>query len=134
MTKNGAKLTHAKQHSSRENASNMDTKEIKQINQIKLEILFEKESEYGTNHFFQVSDITHLQELVEVGKTMEILIWEYNGKFLLKINAVKVETQIENGFKKHVLYIMGSSFSKYDFQKGGGQFTGYSISEINKNN
>ena len=54
MTKNGAKLTHAKQHYSREKVSNMPTKEVKQINQVKITYLSEKENEYGTNHFFQV--------------------------------------------------------------------------------
>ena len=35
--------------------------------------------------------------------------------------------------KKDHPYIMGLSFSKYDFQKNGEQITGYSISETNKN-
>ena len=49
---------------------------------------------------------------------MKTPIWEYNGKFYLGINAVRIkEAQVENGFKKDVPYIMGLSFSKYDFQK-----------------
>ena len=44
MTKNGAKLTHAKQHHSRENTFNMDTKEIKQVKEIKLKYLSEKQN------------------------------------------------------------------------------------------
>ena len=56
MTKN-----KKKQHSSREKASNMDTKEVKQIKEIKLKYLSEKENEYGTNHFFQVLYVTPLQ-------------------------------------------------------------------------
>ena len=64
---------------------------------------------------------------------MEIPIWEYNNKFYLEINAVKVkEARFEHGFKKDVPYIMDLTFTKYDFQKGGEQITGYSISEINK--
>ena len=39
---------------------------------------------------------------------MEIPIWEYNNKFYLEINAVKVkEAKVEHGFKKipHTLWI-----------------------------
>ena len=37
---------------------------------------------------------------------MTIPIWEYNGKFYLKINAVNVkEAQVENGFKQIYIYI-----------------------------
>ena len=62
---------------------------------------------------------------------MEKPIWEYNGKYYLKINAVKVkELPVEAVFKKGNPYIIDFTFSKYDFQKGGEQITGYSISEI----
>ena len=102
MTKN--KQKHS---SSKENASNMAMKEIKEIKEIKLKYLFEKEYEYGTNHFFQLLGITPLQELIELRKAMEMPIWEYNNKFYLKINAVKAkEAKVENGFKKDVPYIM----------------------------
>ena len=43
----------------------MHTKEIKQIKRNKLKHLSEKENEYGTNHFFDVLDITPLQDLIE---------------------------------------------------------------------
>ena len=62
MTKNGAQLTHAKHHSSRENASNMSTKEFKQIRETKLKYLSEKQNEYGTNHFSQVLDESPLKD------------------------------------------------------------------------
>ena len=65
MTKRGAQLTHAKQHSSRENATAMPTKELKKI---KLTYLLEKENEHGTNHFFQTLGETPLQEMIELGK------------------------------------------------------------------
>ena len=66
---------------------------------------------------------------------MKIPIWEYNNLFYLETNAVKVkEAQVEHSFKKDVPYIMGLTFTKYDFQKGGEQITCYSISEINKTN
>ena len=55
-------------------------------------------------------------------------IWEYNEKYYLKMNAVKVkELPVEACFKKDHPYIMDLTFSKYDFQKGGEQITGYSI-------
>ena len=128
MTKN-----FKKKHYSRENASNMDTKEIKQIKKIKLKYLSGKENEYGTNHFFQLLDITPLQELVELRDSMKMPIWENNNKFYLKVNAVKAqEAKVENGFNKDHPYIMDLTFSKYDLQKNGKQITGYSISEINK--
>ena len=61
-------------------------------------------------------------------------IWEYNSKYYLKINAVKVkELQIEIAFQKDHPYIMDLTFSKYDFEKKGEQITGYSISEMNQN-
>ena len=58
----------------------MSTKEGKQIREIKVKYLPEKGNEYGTNHFFQVLDITTpLQELFEL-KDMKIPIWQYSGK------------------------------------------------------
>ena len=59
-------------------------------------------------------------------------IWEYNNNFYLKINAVKVEAKVENGFNKDHPCIMDLTSSKYDFQKNEEQITGYSISEINQ--
>ena len=59
---------------------------------------------------------------------------EYTGKYYFKINAVKVkELPVETCFKRNNPYIIDLTFSKYDFQKGGEQITGYSISEIDKN-
>ena len=108
-------------------------KEVKQIKEIKVKYLSEKENEYGTNHFFAVLDETPLKELIELGTPMQMPIWEYNDKFYLKINAVKVkELKLEAGFEKDVPHIMDLTFTKYDFQKGGEQITGYSISETNK--
>ena len=51
----------------------------------------------------------------------------------MKITAVKVkELPVETCFKKDHPYIMDLTVSKYDFEKGGEQITGYSIFEINK--
>ena len=103
------------------------------ITGIKMKYLSLKENEYGHNHFFNVLDITPLQNLIELRKTLRIPIWDYNSKFYLKINDVKIkELPNEYTFQKDVPYIMDITFSKYDFQKNGEQITGYSISEINK--
>ena len=110
-------------------ASNID---IKVITGFKLKYLSEKIDEYGTNHMFQALDETPFKELIEL-EDMQKPIWEYNGKYYLKNNAVKLkEVKVENSFQKYHPYIMDLTFSKYDFQKGGEQITGYSIFEINK--
>ena len=67
MTKN------RKQHSPRENTTNMITKEVKQIREIKLKYLSEKENENGTNHIFQTLDENPLKELIELGTSMKVL-------------------------------------------------------------
>ena len=60
-------------------------------------------------------------------------IWDYNDKFYLKINDIKIEElPNEHTFQKDAPYIMDITFIKYDFEKRGEQITGYSISEINK--
>ena len=60
-------------------------------------------------------------------------IWDYNDKFHLKINDIKIkELPNEHAFQKGEPYIMDITFRKYGFQKNGEQITGYSISEINK--
>ena len=70
------------------------------------------------NHFFEILDITPLQELMALGKIVKIFILEYNNKFYLENNAVNVKgAQVENVFKNDVPYIMDLSFSKYDIQK-----------------
>jgi len=103
------------------------------ITGIKMKYLSLKENEYGHNHFFNVLDITPLQQLIELRKTLKMPIWDYNDKIYLKINDVKIkELPNEHTFQKDVPYIMDITFSKYDFQKNGEQITGYSISEINK--
>ena len=103
------------------------------ITGIKMKYLSLKENEYGNNHFFNVLDITPLQQLIELRKTLKMPIWDYNDKIYLKINDVKIkELPNEHVFQKDVPYIFDITFSKYDFQKNGEQITGYSISEINK--
>ena len=78
-------------------------------------------------------DITPLQQLIELRKSLKMPIWDYNDKFHLKINDVKVkELPGDHAFQKDVPYIMDITFRKYDFQKDGEQITGYSISEIKK--
>ena len=114
-----------------------DNKDVMVITGIKMKYLSLKENEYGHNHFFNVLDITPLQQLIELRKTL-MPIWDYNDKFYLKINDIKIKELLEglHTFQKDVPYIMGITFRitfrKYDFQKNGEQITGYSISEINK--
>ena len=110
-----------------------DNKDIMVIIGIKMKYLSLKENEYGHNHFFDVLDITPLQQLIELRKSLKMSIWDYNNKFYLKINGLKIkELPNEPSFQKDVPYIMDITFSKYDFEKNGEQITGYSISEINK--
>ena len=56
---------------------------------IKVKYLSLKENEYGHDHFFNVLDITPLQQLIELRKSLKIPIWDCNGKFYLKINDIK---------------------------------------------
>ena len=50
------------------------------ITGIKMKYLFLKENEYGHNHFFNVLDITPLQDLIELRKSLKMPIWDYNDK------------------------------------------------------
>ena len=68
-------------------ASNSD---IVVITGVKMKCLSLKENEYGSNHFFNVLDITPLQDLIELRKSLKMLIWGYNDKFYLGINDIKV--------------------------------------------
>ena len=102
------------------------------ITGIKMGYLSLKGNEYGHNHSFNVLDITTLQQLIELRKSLKMPIWDYN-KFYLKINGVKIkELPNEHTFQQDVPYIMDITFRKYDVEKTGEQITGYSISEINK--
>jgi len=119
-----------KQQQNKETMPNIKDKEVKQIKGLKVKYLSLKENQYGDNHMFAIIDEKPLKELIEL-TDMKMPIWEYNDKYYLKINAVKVkETQVE--LQKDVPYIMDLTFTKYDFQKGNEQIKGYTISEINK--
>ena len=61
-------------------------KDIMVITGIKMKYLSLKENEYGSNHFFNVLDITPLQDLIELRKSLKMPIWDYNDKFYLKTN------------------------------------------------
>ena len=111
----------------------MASNDIMAITGIKMKYLSLKENEYGHNHFFNVLGITPLQQLIELRKTLKMPIWDYNDKFYLKINDIKIkELPNEHTFQIDVPYIMDITFKKYDFEKKGEQIIGYSISEINK--
>ena len=111
----------------------MANNDIMAITGIKMKYLSLKENEYGHNHFFNVLDITPLQQLIELRKSLKMPLWDYNSKYYLKINDIKIkELPGDTSFQKDVPYIMDITFSKYGFEKKGEQITGYSISEINK--
>ena len=56
---------------------------------------------------------------------MKKLKWEYNGKYYLETNVVKVkELPIEAVFEKYSPYIIDLTFSKYGFEKKCEQVTG----------
>ena len=90
-----------------------------------LKYLSPKENEHGHNHFFNVLDISPLQQLIELRKSLKIPIWDYNDKFYFKISDIKIEELPgEHTFQKDVPYIMDITFRKYDFEKKGEQITG----------
>ena len=64
----------------------MADKDIMTITAIKMIYLSLKENEYGHNHFFNVLDITPLQDLIELRKSLKMPLWDYNDKFYLEIN------------------------------------------------
>ena len=111
----------------------MADKGIMVITGAKVKYLSLRENEYGHCHFFNVLDITPLQDLIELRTSLKMPLWDYSDKFYLKANGLKFrELPGEIEFKKDVPYIVDLTFSKYDFQKNGGQITDYSISEINR--
>ena len=55
-----------------------DNKDIMVIIWIKMKYLSLKENGYGHNHFFNVLDITPLQDLIELRKSLKMQIWDYN--------------------------------------------------------
>ena len=60
-----------------------DNKDIMIITGVKVNYLSLKENEYGHNHFFNVLDITPLQQLIELRKSLKMPLWDYNDKFYL---------------------------------------------------
>ena len=50
------------------------------ITGIKMKYLSLKENEYGHNHFFNVLDITPLQQLIEQRNNLKMPLWNYNDK------------------------------------------------------
>ena len=130
MTKKNKKSPTQQQQRTEE--IKMADKDIMMITGVKVKYLSLKENEYGHNHFFNVLDISPLQQLIELRKSLKMPIWDYNDKFYLKNNDVKIkELSDYPKFQKDVPYSMDITFKKYDFEKNGEQITGYSISEIN---
>ena len=85
----------------------MADKDIMIITGVKMKYLSLKENEHGHNHFFNALDITPLQQLIELRKSLKMPIWDYNDKFYLKINDLKIrKLPGERVFQKDVPYIM----------------------------
>ena len=81
------------------------------ITGIKMKYPSLKENEYGHNHFFNVIDITPLQQLIDLRKSLKIHIWDYNDKLYLGTNDIKFgELPGEIELKKDVPYIMYNFF------------------------
>ena len=84
-----------------------DNKDVMVITGVKMKYLSLKENEYGHNHFFNVLDITPLQQLVELRKPLKMPIRGFNDKLYLEINDIKIrELPGEHVFQKDVPYIM----------------------------
>ena len=84
----------------------MANNDIMVITGIKMKYLSLKENEYGHNHFFNVLDIAPLQKLIELRKSLKMPIWDYNDKFYLKINDIKIkELPNEHTFQKMCLIL-----------------------------
>ena len=108
-----------------------DNKDIMIITGVKVKHLPLKENEYDHNHFFNVLDITPLQDLIELRNSLKMLIWDCNDKLYLEVYDLRIrELPGKIEFKKDVPYIMDLTFSKYDFEKKGEQITGYSILKL----
>ena len=60
------------------------------ITGVEVKYLSLKGNEYGHNHFFNVIGITPLQQLTELRKSLEMPLWDYNDKFYLKVNDLKI--------------------------------------------
>ena len=88
-----------------------DNKDIMAVTGIKVKYLSLKGNEYGHNNFFNVLDITPLQDLIELRKSLKMPIWGYNDTFLSKANDLKIrELPGEHVFRKDVPYIMDLIF------------------------
>ena len=80
-----------------------DNKDIMVITGVKVKYLSLKGNEYGHNHFFNVLDITPLQQLIELRKSLKMPFWDYNDKFYLKANGLKIrELHGDRVFQKDV--------------------------------
>ena len=69
-------------------------------------------------------DIPPLQQLTDLRKSLKIPIWVVMINSIWKPMMQKLELPGEIDFEKNVPYIMDLTFSKYDFEKKGGQITG----------
>ena len=81
-------LTKNKKKSPKQQPTEIEVagKDTMVITGIEMNYLSLKENAYGHNHFFNVLDITPLQQLIELRESLKMPIWDYNDKFYLKIN------------------------------------------------
>ena len=68
-----------------------DDKDIMIITGVKVKYISLKENAYGHNHFFNVLDMTPLQQLIELRNSMKMLIWDYSDQFYLKVNGQSIK-------------------------------------------
>ena len=81
-------------------------KNIMAITGVKVIYFSLKENVHGHSHFFNVLDITPLQDLTELRKSLKMPIWDYNNKFYLKINDVKLECYLVKLNSKRIILIL----------------------------
>ena len=63
-------------------------------------------------------DITPLQQLIELRKSLKMPIWDFSDKFYLKTNDIQIkELPNEHTFQKDVPYIMDITFRKKRLSK-----------------
>ena len=67
-------MTKKKKSPKQPTESPMANNDIMVITGIKMKYLSLKENEYGNNHFFNVLDITPLQQLIELRKSLKMSI------------------------------------------------------------
>ena len=96
----------------------MVSNDVMVITGIQMKYLSLKENEYGHNHFFNVLDITPLQQLIELREFLKMQIWDYNDKFYLKVNDKKLKSYLVNiPFRRVCLILWISLLENMTFKR-----------------